>query len=107
GPRSQASILQGNILVNQFRAAVGTLQEAIRHDLEGYQNQVDTINLSLVIGAIVLFMAANAGLLWILRNFTGTLQGQFVRLTQTTQRLGQGEGSARVELLTFSEFDRV
>ncbi len=107
GPRSQASIFQGNVLFDQFRATVSKLQEAIGQDLEGYQNQVDTINLSLVIGAIVLFLAANAGLLWILRNFTGTLQGQFVRLTQTTQRLGQGERSARVEPLTFSDLDQV
>src|SRR6266702_4571131 len=107
GPRSQASIFHGSVLFDQFRATVGKLQEAIGQDLEGYQNQVDTINLSLVIGAIVLFLAANAGLLWILRNFTGTLQGQFVRLTQTTQRLGQGERSARVEPLTFSDLDQV
>src|SRR2546421_9529805 len=107
GPRSQASVFQGNALFNQFRTALGTLQEAIGEDLEGYQNQVDTINISLVIGFILLFMAANAGLLWILRSFTGTLQGQIVRLTQTTQRLGQGERSARVAPLTFSDLDQV
>ena len=107
GPRSQASVFQGNVLFNQFRGALGTLQEAIGQDLEGYQNQVDTINISLVIGFILLFMAANAGLLWILRNFTGTLQGQLVRLTQTTQQLGQRERSARVAPLTFSDLDQV
>ncbi len=46
GPRSQASILQGNILFNQFRAAVGKLQEAIGQDLEGYQNQVEPLTFS-------------------------------------------------------------
>jgi signal transduction histidine kinase/CHASE3 domain sensor protein len=107
GPRSQENIIQGNVLFDQFRSAVSKLQEAIGQDLEGYQNQVDTINISLTIGAIVLFLAANAGLLWILRSFTGTLQGQLVRLTQTTQRLGQGERSARLDPLTFSDLDQV
>jgi PAS domain S-box-containing protein len=107
GPRSETSIDQGNALFDQFRAAVTLLQEAIGQDLEGYQNQVDTINLSLVIGIIVLLLGANAAFLWILRNFTGTLQTQLVGLTRTTERLGQGEQTARVDPLTFTDLDQV
>ena len=105
--RSQTSILQGNFLFDQFRTAVSRLQDAIDQDLQGYQNQVDTINLGLVVGVIVLLLIANAAFLWILRNFTGTLHLQLQRLTRTTQQLGQGEKTARVEALTFSDLDQV
>ena len=107
GPRSKESIQQGSDLFDQFRASVAGLQQSIGQDLAIYQNQVDTINLSLAITAIALFLAANAALLWILRNFTRRLQTQLVRLTQTTQRLGQGERTARVDPLTFSDLDQV
>jgi len=106
-PRSEASILQGNFLFNQFRAAVTRMTEAIDQDLQGYQNQVDTINLSLVIGVIALLLGANAAFLWILRSFTGTLHTQLVGLTSTTRRLGQGEQTARVDPLTFTDLDQV
>ncbi|MEO6891907.1 MAG: histidine kinase dimerization/phospho-acceptor domain-containing protein [Ktedonobacteraceae bacterium] len=107
GPRSEASILQGNDLFDQFRTAQAQLQESIGQDLQGYQSQVDTINISLAAGAIVLFLAANAALLWLLRNFTGTLNTQVQRLTHTTQQLGQGERTARVDPLNFSDLDQV
>ncbi|GAC1349177.1 MAG: hypothetical protein NVSMB27_19850 [Ktedonobacteraceae bacterium] len=106
-PRSEASILQGNFLFQQFRAAVTRLQEAIDQDLQGYQNQVDTINLGLVIGVVVLLLGANAAFLYILRGFTGTLQSQLLGLTRTTQRLGQGEQTARVDPLNFTDLDEV
>lgn len=107
GPRSETSILQGNYLFDQLRAGVTALQEAIDQDMQGYQNQVDTINYSLVIGVILLLVAANAAILWILRNFTGTLHKQLRRLTRTTEQLGQGEKTARVDPLTFTDLDQV
>jgi PAS domain S-box-containing protein len=107
GPRSETSILQGNYLFDQLRAGVTLLQEAIDQDMQGYQNQVDTINYSLVIGVIILLAAANAAILWILRNFTGTLHKQLQRLTRTTEQLGQGEKTARVDPLTFTDLDQV
>jgi len=107
GPRSEARFLQGNFLFNQFRAAVTQLQESIDQDLQGYQDQVDTINLSLVIGIIALLLAANAAFLWILRNLKGTFATQIGRLTRTTSLLGQGERTARVDPLTFTDLDQV
>jgi PAS domain S-box-containing protein len=107
GPRSEASILQGNYLFDQLRAGVTALQEAIDQDMQGYQNQVDTINYSLVVGVIILLVVANAAILWILRNFTGTLHKQLQRLTRTTEQLGQGEKTARVDPLTFTDLDQV
>jgi PAS domain S-box-containing protein len=107
GPRSETSILQGNYLFDQLRAAVTALQNAIDQDMQGYQNQVDTINDSLVIGVIIFLLATNAAILWILRHFTGTLQKQLQRLTRTTERLGQGEKTARVDPLAFTDLDQV
>ena len=106
-PRSESSILQGNYLFDQLRAGVTALQDAIDQDMQGYQNQVDTLNYSLVIGVIILLVIANAAILWILRNFTGTLHKQLQRLTRTTEQLGQGEKTARVDPLTFTDLDQV
>ena len=107
GPRSETSILQGNYLFDQLRAGVTALQTAIDEDMQGYQNQVDTLNYGLIIGVIILLVAANAAILWILRNFTGTLHKQLHKLTHTTEQLGQGEKTARVEALTFTDLDQV
>jgi PAS domain S-box-containing protein len=105
--RSDTSILNGSTLFIQFRAAMTHLQETITQDLAVYQNQVDTINLSLVIGSLVLAVIANAAFLWMLRSFTGTLQTQLVHLTSTTEQLGQGEQTARVVSLAFTDLDQV
>ena len=105
--RSDTSILNGSTLFTQFRAAMTHLQETIGQDLAVYQNQVDTINLSLVIGSLVLAVIANAAFLWMLRSFTGTLQTQLVYLTGTTEQLGKGEQTARVVSLAFTDLDQV
>ena len=47
-------------------------------------------------------MAANAAFLLMLRSFTKTLQAQIASLTSTTERLGQGEKTARVVALPFA-----
>src|SRR5260370_25390442 len=64
--RSDTSILNGSTLFTQFRAAMTHLQETITQDLAVYQNQVDTINLSLVIGGLVLAVIFNAAFFWML-----------------------------------------
>lgn len=107
GPRSEWSILQGNTLFGRFHAAITQLQKTIEQDLAGYQNQVDTINLSLLFGGLVLAIVANAAFLFMLRNFTKRLQTQIVSLTSTTERLGQGEQAARVVPLPFADLDQV
>ena len=105
--RSDTSILNGSTLFTQFREAMTHLQETIGQDLAVYQNQVDTINLSLLFGGIVLAIVANAAFLLMLRTFTKRLQTQIVSLTSTTERLGQGEQAARVVLLPFADLDQV
>src|SRR6202043_2527157 len=79
--RSDTSILNGSTLFTQFRQAMTHLQETIGQDLAVYQNQVDTINLSLLFGGLLLAIVANAAFLWMLRNFTRRLQTQIVSLT--------------------------
>jgi len=105
--RSDTSILNGSTLFTQFRAAMTHLQETIGQDLAVYQNQVDTINLSLLFGGILLAIVANAAFLWMLRSFTGTLQAQLVHLTSTTEQLGKGGQTARVVSLAFIDLDQV
>jgi len=105
--RSDTSILNGSTLFTQFRQAMTHLQETITQDLAVYQNQVDTINLSLLFGGLLLAFVANAAFLWMLRSFTGTLQTQLVRLTGTTEQLGKGEQTARVVSLAFTDLDQV
>ncbi len=105
--RSDTSILNGSTLFTQFRAAMTHLQDTIGQDLAVYQNQVDTINLSLLIGGIILAILANAAFLLMLRTFTNRLQAQIVSLTSTTERLGQGEQTARVVPLAFADLDQV
>ncbi len=107
GPRSQWSMLQGNTLFGRFHAAITQLQKTVDQDLAGYQNQVDTINLSLLFGGLLLAFVANAAFLWMLRSFTGRLQGQLVHLTGTTEQLGKGEQTARVVSLAFTDLDQV
>ena len=107
GPRSEWSMLQGNTLFGRFHAAITQLQKTIDQDLAGYQNQVDTINLSLLFGGLVLAIVANAAFLFMLRNFTKRLQTQIVSLTSTTERLGQGEQATRVVPLPFADLDQV
>lgn len=105
--RSDTNILSGNTLFTQFRDAMVHLQGTIGQDLAIYQSQVDTINLSLLFGGILLAIIANIALLWLLRNFTGLLQVQLVYLTSTTERLGNGEQDARVVSLAFTDLDQV
>ncbi|HET8910312.1 MAG TPA: PAS domain-containing sensor histidine kinase, partial [Ktedonobacteraceae bacterium] len=105
--RSDTNILSGNTLFTQFRDAMVHLQGTIGQDLAIYQSQVDTINLSLLFGGILLAIIANIALLWLLRNFTGLLQVQLVYLTSTTERLGKGEQDARVVSLAFTDLDQV
>src|SRR3984893_10777311 len=105
--RSDTSILNGSTLFTQFREAMTHLQVTIGQDLAVYQNQVDTINLSLVIGSLVLAVIANAAFLWMLRSFTGTLQTQLVHLTSTTEQLGKGGQTARGVSLAFTDLDQV
>lgn len=105
--RSDTNILSGNTLFTQFRQAMVHLQGTIGQDLATYQSQVDTINLSLLFGGILLAIIANIALLWLLRNFTGLLQVQLVNLTSTTERLGKGEQDARVVSLSFTDLDQV
>ncbi len=107
GPRSETSILQGNTLFGRFREAITQLQKTIGQDVDVYQNQVDSINLSLLFGGIALAIVANTAFLLILRNFTRTLQTQIVCLTSTTERLGQREQAARVVPLLFTDLDQV
>ena len=106
-PRSEWSMLQGSTLFGRFRAAIIQLQVTIGQDLAGYQNQVDAINLGLLFGGLALAIAANAAFLLLLRSFTRRLQTQIVRLTSTTERLGQGEKEARVDSLAFTDLDQV
>ena len=106
-PRSERSLLQGSTLFGQFRAAITQLQKTIDQDLAVYQNQVDTINLSLLFGGLALAIAANAAFLLVLRTFTKRLHTQIVSLTSTTERLGQGEQTARVVPLSFTDLDQV
>ncbi|HVB73882.1 MAG TPA: histidine kinase dimerization/phospho-acceptor domain-containing protein [Ktedonobacteraceae bacterium] len=105
--RSDTSILNGSTLFTQFRAAMNHLQETIGQDLAVYQNQVDTINLSLLFGVLLLAIIANAAFLYMLRTLTRRLQTQIVSLTSTTERLGQGEQAARVIPLSFADLDQV
>ncbi|MEO8973215.1 MAG: histidine kinase dimerization/phospho-acceptor domain-containing protein, partial [Ktedonobacteraceae bacterium] len=105
--RSDTSILNGSTLFTQFREAMAHLQGTIEQDLAVYQNQVDTINLSLLFGGILLAIVANAAFLFMLRTFTRRLQTQIVSLTSTTERLGQGEQAARVISLPFADLDQV
>jgi PAS domain S-box-containing protein len=106
-PRSENNILQGNALFDQFHTTITHLYETIDQDLAAYQYQVDTINLSLLFGALILAIAANASFLWLLRSFTRKLHTQIVSLTNTTERLGQGEQDARVVSLPFIDLDQV
>lgn len=106
-PRSEPSIQQGNMLFGQFRASITHLYETIEQDLAAYQNQVDSINLGLLFGGIILAVVANASFLLLLRSFTRRLQTQIVSLTSTTERLGQGEQTARVISLPFTDLDQV
>ncbi|HLL79453.1 MAG TPA: PAS domain-containing sensor histidine kinase, partial [Ktedonobacteraceae bacterium] len=105
--RSDTSILSGSTLFTQFRTAMTHLQDTIGQDLVVNQNQVDTINISLLIGGIILAILANAAFLFLLRSFTKRLQTQIVSLTSTTERLGQGEQDARVVPLAFADLDQV
>lgn len=105
--RSDTSILNGSTLFTQFREAMTHLQETIGQDLAVYQNQVDTINLALLFGVLILAIVANAAFLLMLRTFTKRLQTQIVSLTSTTERLGQGEQTARVISLPFADLDQV
>ena len=105
--RSDTSILNGSTLFTQFRSAMTHLQETIGQDLAVYQNQVDTINISLLIGGLILAILANAAFLFLLRTLTKRLQAQIVSLTSTTGRLGRGEQDARVVPLAFADLDQV
>ncbi len=107
GPRSEASILQGSTLFDRFRASITHVQKTIEQDLAGYQSQVDTINLVLLFGGLAIAFAANAAFLLLLRSFTKTLHAQIASLTSTTERLGQGEKTARIGALPFADLDRV
>lgn len=105
--RSDTSILNGNTLFTQFREAMTHLQETIEQDLAVYQNQVDTINLSLLFGGLILAILANTAFLLLLRSLTKRLQVQIVSLTRTTEQLGRGEQTARVSRLAFADLDQV
>ncbi|MDQ2717816.1 MAG: CHASE3 domain-containing protein [Chloroflexota bacterium] len=105
--RSDTSILNGSTLFTQFRGAMTHLQGTIEQDLAVYQYQVDTINLSLLFGGLLLAIGANAAFLFMLRTFTRRLHTQIVSLTSTTERLGQGEQAARVISLPFADLNQV
>lgn len=105
--RSDTSILNGSTIFTQFRAAMTHLQDTVGQDLAVYQNQVDTINLDLLFGGLILAILANAAFLLLLRTLTKRLRSQIVSLTSTTERLGQGEQDARVIPLAFSDLDQV
>ncbi len=107
GPRSSASMQQGNALFALFRASIAHLQDTITQDLASYQGQVDTINFGLLSGGLALAIVASFAFLLLLRSLTKKLSTQIVSLTSTTERLGRGEKDARVVSLTFTDLDQV
>lgn len=105
--RSISVIEGGKTLFDSFRAAQQQLQQAADADLLKLQTRANSL-ISLAIFCALLLAIIVIVTLWRTFNaFTGNLHKQLDSLKQSSQRLGSGDLSARVESLVHEELDQL
>src|SRR5579863_1070020 len=105
--RSQSSEAVGKGLFDKFRASVEQLQQAVDHDLNDIQLQVEKINLIALIIAFLLSGVAIFILGYTFIKFANILLEELNLLKTATNKLGSGDLAARVQKLTYDELNEL
>ncbi|GAC1388950.1 MAG: hypothetical protein NVSMB38_01270 [Ktedonobacteraceae bacterium] len=105
--RSDRTNTEGKVAFDAFRSAMGQLQGVVNSDLTNLQFQVNAINTSAIIFAVILSIVAVV-ILW--RAFGGLIDNlgdQLAIVQTTTTQLGSGNLAARVPDLPYVELGQL
>lgn len=105
--RSISVIEGGKTLFDSFRAAQQQLQQAADADLLKLQTRANSLMSLAIFCALLLAIIVIVTLWRTFTAFTGNLHKQLDSLKQSSQRLGSGDLSARVEGLLHEELDQL
>ncbi len=106
-PRLESTSTFGKNLFDRFRSSIAQLQQTSDHDLANLQSQGNTFDRIVVIGILIITLLAIILLIRTFTTFANTLRQQLATLSNTTNQLGSGNLSARVQPLDHYELNQL